>query len=41
MSYELAEKLADVSEEVIRRYFRQSHLSTETKVGEASSISNL
>lgn len=34
----LAEKLADVSEEVIKQYFRQPHIQTETKEGEISAI---
>ncbi|MEG3438090.1 inositol monophosphatase family protein [Pannus brasiliensis CCIBt3594] len=35
---QLAHELADTSAEAIRRYFRQPRLSTETKIGEVSSI---
>ena len=38
---QIAQKLADISGEVIRRYFRQPNLFTETKVGEVSSIVTL
>lgn len=34
----LAEKLADVSQEVIKQYFRQPRIPTETKEGEISAI---
>ncbi|ACK68896.1 inositol monophosphatase [Gloeothece citriformis PCC 7424] len=34
----LAEQLADISGEIIRRYFRQPHLRAETKLGQVSSI---
>jgi inositol-phosphate phosphatase / L-galactose 1-phosphate phosphatase / histidinol-phosphatase len=37
-SLTIAHQLADVSGEVIRRHFRRSHLPTETKTGEISSI---
>jgi histidinol phosphatase-like enzyme (inositol monophosphatase family) len=37
-SLTIAHQLADVSGEVIRRYFRRPHLQTETKTGEISSI---
>lgn len=35
---QLAHELADASAKVIRRYFRQPHLSADTKIGEVSSI---
>jgi inositol-phosphate phosphatase/L-galactose 1-phosphate phosphatase/histidinol-phosphatase len=40
-SITLAEKLADVSGEVIRQYFRRSHLPSETKEGQVSAIVTL
>lgn len=38
---QLAGKLADISGEIIRQYFRQARLFTETKIGEISSIVTL
>jgi fructose-1,6-bisphosphatase/inositol monophosphatase family enzyme len=35
---QLAHQLADASGEIIRRYFRQPHLETETKLDQVSSI---
>ncbi|MEB3311302.1 MAG: inositol monophosphatase family protein [Snowella sp.] len=35
---QLAHTLADLSGEVIRQYFRRSHLASQTKTGESSSI---
>ncbi len=35
---QLAHTLADLSGEVIRQYFRRSHLVSQTKIGESSSI---
>jgi hypothetical protein len=35
---QLAHQLADTSGEIIRRYFRQPHLETETKLDQVSSI---
>ena len=35
---EVAHTLADLSGEVIRRYFRRSHLTAQTKTGESSAI---
>ena len=35
---QLANRLADVSGEIIKQYFRQSNLESETKITEVSSI---
>ena len=35
---EVAHNLADLSGEVIRSYFRRSHLTAQTKTGESSAI---